>query len=196
MVHRRGRRDRDGARVRSGAGGFTAAGERRASSVGLACAARSSRSDSAVSGSRSRVGELVGVLERACELVAFGGCFTERFNALVVRSPPCSRAPASVSWERLSVTGCWAGRPWIVRCRYCSPMRRCGRRAVRRRRGGRRVARPLVRPASDGPEVGRERAGRVGAVRVGVIVDVDREQITAGVAHPRERLECARRHGA
>jgi len=32
------------------------------------------------------VGELVGVLERACELVACGGCFTERFDALVVEA--------------------------------------------------------------------------------------------------------------
>ena len=39
----------------SRAGGFAAAGERRASSIGLACVARSSRSDSAVSGSRSRL---------------------------------------------------------------------------------------------------------------------------------------------
>jgi hypothetical protein len=52
--YRRGRADGDSARVRSRGGGFTTAGERRASSIGLACAARSSRSDSAVSGSRSR----------------------------------------------------------------------------------------------------------------------------------------------
>jgi len=29
-------------------------------------------------------GDQVGVLERACELVACGGCFTERFDALLV----------------------------------------------------------------------------------------------------------------
>ena len=43
-------------------------------------------------------------------------------------------------------------------------------------------------PARDGPQVGRECAGRVGPVRVGVIVDGDREQVAAGVAHARERL--------
>ena len=32
----------------------------------------------------ARLDQLVGVLERACELVARGGCFTERFDALVV----------------------------------------------------------------------------------------------------------------
>ncbi len=144
------------------------------------------------------VGELVGVLERACELVACGGGFTERLLALVVEAGGevgerldamlelADQRQAGVrelgACERGGLGGeAVEGEVEVLVAGVVAEQFGVDLEAGELRDGSRG-------PATDGPQLGRERGGRVGAVRVGAVVDGDREQVTAGVADVRECL--------
>ena len=144
------------------------------------------------------VGELVGVLERACELVACGGCFAERVLALVVEAggEVGERLDAMLELADQRQAGVRelgaCERGWLGGEAVEGEVEVLLAGLVAEQFGVDLEAGELRDrsrgPASDGPQLGRERAGGVGAVRVGAVVDGDREQVTAGVAHVRECL--------
>ena len=154
VAYRRGRAERDGGRVGVRGDGLAVGGERRASVIGRACEACSSRSDSAVCGSRS-----VSVASRmSLGATGAGGCGWTRPASAAAScaststwmSGPAVAAACSASWRSwwrsaiCSPMRCWWRRAWASGSAYLKGRESCSRAAA----ASRSVSRALAGEAS------------------------------------------------